>query len=74
MKNIVRNYIKNEDGLVTIEWVSIAAVVILAAIVIAGFMMSSASDLGNSGADKLDAIGNNVTAATTPSVSDFGRN
>jgi hypothetical protein len=42
MKNLIKNYINNEEGLVTIEWVGIAAVVVLAAVVISAAVMHSA--------------------------------
>ncbi len=34
MKNLIKSYINNEEGLVTIEWVGIAAVVVIAGIMI----------------------------------------
>jgi len=42
MKNLIKSYINNEEGLVTIEWVGIAAVVVLAATVISAAVMHSA--------------------------------
>jgi hypothetical protein len=48
VKNLIKNYISNEQGLVTIEWVGIAAVVVLAGVVISATVMhSTASTAGN---------------------------
>ena len=55
MRNLIKSYIKNEDALVTIEWVGISAVVFIAAVVITTFMLQSASGLGDAVADKMDA-------------------
>ena len=35
----MKKFIRNEEGLVTIEWVGIAAVMVLAAIAITGYVM-----------------------------------
>jgi Flp pilus assembly pilin Flp len=45
MKNVLANFFKNEKGLVTIEWVGIAAVVVLGAVLITKGIMGSASGL-----------------------------
>ena len=73
MYNIVRNFIKNEDGLVTIEWVGIAAVVVLAGILISNFMLQEASDLGNATADKLDQANTALSSSATITPADFSR-
>ena len=52
--NTIRNYISDERGSATIEWVGIAAVVFVAAIVITGFVLQSASGLGNAVAGQMD--------------------
>ena len=36
--NMLKKFVRREDGLVTIEWVGIAAVMVLAAIGIKGFL------------------------------------
>ena len=66
LKNLVRQYIKNEDGLVTIEWVGIAAVVVIAGIVITTFVMQGASDLGGDIGGTLNAVGLDVTGVSIP--------
>lgn len=47
LANFVRQYTKNEDGLVTIEWVGIAAVVVIAGILITTFVMNGADIAAN---------------------------
>jgi|GEM_PF-2924957 len=59
-------YLSNEDGLVTIEWVGIAAVVVVAGIVITTFIMQSASDLGGDVGGTLGAVGADVSGVTIP--------
>lgn len=44
----MKKFLKNEEGLVTIEWVGIAAVMVLAAIAVTGFIMTGAGDAGES--------------------------
>jgi Flp pilus assembly pilin Flp len=44
----MKKFLKNEDGLVTIEWVGIAAVMVLAAVAITGFVMNGADVAGQS--------------------------
>jgi len=63
MKNMlgaIIRYIKGERGLVAIEWVGIAAVVILAAIVITAAIMNSASGLGAAIIDNIDTAAGDV--------------
>jgi hypothetical protein len=61
-------FVKNEDGLVTIEWVGIAAVMVLAAIAIAAFVMQ-----GTEGAAGTVAAGlESVDATDPPGPGTFG--
>jgi hypothetical protein len=67
MKRTVRNftgYIKNKEGLVTIEWVGIAAVVVLAAIVITAAIMHQTQALGGSVMGQQATVGAAVDAAS----------
>lgn len=56
MKNLIKRYIKNEDGLVTIEWVGIAAVVVVAGLVISGLVMNAADGVGGQVDTTLDSV------------------
>ena len=49
------HFLKKDDGLVTIEWVAIAAVAFVASVTIAGTLLSGASNLGGSVADQMNA-------------------
>ena len=60
---MIKKFVKNEDGLVTIEWVGIAAVMVLAAIAITGFVMQGADVAGNSVNTGLNVV---ATDAATP--------
>lgn len=73
IKNMFKKYLSEESGLVTIEWVGIAAVVVLAGIIITTFMMTSARDLGDASADQMDAVTANIAATPAPSAGDFNR-
>ncbi len=66
-------FVKKEDGLVAIEWVGIAAVVLVAGITIAGALMTGANTAGTSvGANAATLAGDpppavsDVFPATTP--------
>jgi Flp pilus assembly pilin Flp len=59
----MKKFLKNEDGLVTIEWVGIAAVMVLAAVAITGFVMQGADVAGNSVRTGLNVV---ATDAATP--------
>ena len=69
IKNLVREYIQNEDGLVTLEWVGIAAVVVIAGIVITGFVMGgadiAAGDVNTAASTVTDQAVTEATAAAT---------
>ena len=73
LKKLACEYIADEDGVVTIEWVGIAAVVVLAGIIITTFMMTSARDLGDASADQMDAFTVNVAATPAPAAGSFNR-
>ena len=64
MKNIfaklMASYLSDEKGLVTIEWVGIAAVVVVAGIVITSAIMTSTDSLGGDVAGALDGVGEQV--------------
>ena len=61
-------FLRKEDGLVTIEWVGIAAVMVLAAIAITAFVMQ-----GVDGASKTVSTGvNSVNASDPPGPGTFG--
>ncbi|MDP3738240.1 MAG: hypothetical protein Q8R02_12670 [Hyphomonadaceae bacterium] len=60
----MKKFVHSEDGLVTIEWVGIAAVMVLAAIAITGFVMQGADVAGKSVKDGLNVV---ATDAATPS-------
>lgn len=59
----MKKFLNNEDGLVTIEWVGIAAVMVLAAVAITGFVMNGADVAGKSVNDGLQSV---ATDAETP--------
>ena len=67
----MRKFFKKDDGLVTIEWVGIAAVMVLAAIAITAFVMQGADAAGN---DVVVGLGNVTNAAATagPPAGTFG--
>jgi Flp pilus assembly pilin Flp len=54
-KREVRGFVRDQRGLATIEWVMIAAVVLVAALWISGRIMTGASVLGNSVANQMEA-------------------
>ncbi len=64
MKNTLVRYLKNEKGLVTIEWVGISAVVVLAAVIITSAVMHSASLLGGAVITNIDTSCTNVGGTT----------
>ncbi|WP_290496095.1 hypothetical protein [Hyphomonas sp. UBA4494] len=53
-------FLKSEDGLVAIEWVSIAAVAFIAAIAISGALLGGASDLGGAVAGQMSATAEEI--------------
>lgn len=58
------NYFRNEQGLVAIEWVSIAAVAFIAAIAISGVLLGGADDLGGAVAGQMSATADQINGDT----------
>ncbi len=52
----INKFLHRDEGLVTIEWVGIAAVMVLAAIGITAFVMQGADGVGGSVTTGLDAL------------------
>lgn len=48
-----RSFVRSERGIVTVEWVVIAVVVMIAALAITVAVLNGASDLGSSVANKM---------------------
>ena len=65
------NFLKKEDGLVTIEWVGIAAVMVLAAVAITGFVMKGADTAGHDINTGVSTLGAAAAAAPVPGT--FGK-
>lgn len=65
-------FLKKEDGLVTIEWVGIAAVMVLAAIAITAFVMEGADVASGAVENKLQTVATDVTSAASPGPGSFG--
>ena len=55
-----RSYFASDQGLVTIEWVSIAAIVLLAAIGISAMLLQGADGLGGAVADRMAEAADDV--------------
>jgi Flp pilus assembly pilin Flp len=53
-------FLRDEKGLTTIEWVSICAVVLIAAVAISSMVLSGADDLGTAVTDKMSAAADDV--------------
>jgi Flp pilus assembly pilin Flp len=53
-------FLRDEKGLTTIEWVSICAVVLIAAVAISSMVLSGADDLGTAVTDKMSAAVDDV--------------
>lgn len=60
MRNI-KNFQKDDLGLVAIEWVTIAAVAFVAAIAISGALLSGANNLGGAVAGQMNATAEEIT-------------
>lgn len=60
--NPIRRFISDDKGLVTIEWVAIAAVAFIAAIGIAGLLLNSADGLGGAVADQMSEAADDVSS------------
>jgi Flp pilus assembly pilin Flp len=68
----MKKFLKNEDGLVTIEWVGIAAVMVLAAIAITAAVMGSADDTGRAVDAKLDSVNTAIAGSTGATPGTYG--
>jgi hypothetical protein len=60
MMALIKKFLHRDEGLVTIEWVGIAAVMVLAAIGITAFVMQGADGVGGSVTTGLDALAADV--------------
>jgi len=58
--SVFKEFMKSESGVVTIEWVSIAAVAFIAAIAISGALLSGAGNLGGAVAGQMNATAQSV--------------
>jgi len=67
---MIKKFVNSEEGLVTIEWVGIAAVMVLAAIAITGFVMQGADVASKSVNDGLQKT--TTAAASAPVPGTFG--
>ena len=67
MKNLLK-FTQREEGLVTIEWVGIAAVMVLAAIGITAFVMQGADDAGGSVQAGLNIVADQAASPPGPGV------
>jgi hypothetical protein len=61
-------FVKKEDGLVTIEWVGIAAVMVLAAVAITAFVMQGADAAGGAVDDALAEVAKAPADVVKPGV------
>jgi Flp pilus assembly pilin Flp len=60
-----KNFWSDQRGLVAIEWVSIATVAFIAAVAIAGALLSGADNLGGAVANQMNATANELNGNTT---------
>jgi Flp pilus assembly pilin Flp len=59
MRNFIR-FFKRDDGLTTVEWVVLCAVVLLAALGISNMVLQGADDLGNAVANQMSDAADDV--------------
>jgi hypothetical protein len=64
----MKRFFRNDEGLVTIEWVGIAAVCLIAAIAISGFIMEGADTAGGGIATGVEAAGAGAQAPQLPTI------
>ena len=69
---VMASYLSNEEGLVTIEWVGIAAVVVVAGILISSYIMGAADNLSGDINTSLSNVGGTVQTATIPTFGTGG--
>ncbi len=60
MRRRITGFISKQDGVVTIEWVGIAGIAFLAAVVIAGTLLSGANNLGGAVSGQMDAAADDI--------------
>lgn len=68
MKKLM-GFIKKDDGLVAIEWVGMAAIMLVAAVIIAGSVASGAFDIGEAVETEAEAAA--TTVGATPALDCF---
>lgn len=61
-----RTFWKDQRGVVSIEWVAIAAVAFVAAVAIAGALLGGADDLGDAVAGQMSATADEVDGTNSP--------
>lgn len=64
----IKAFLRNEDGLVTIEWIGIAAVMLIAAVAISGFIMNGADIAGGQIATGVQSVGSGANAPALPVI------
>ena len=65
LKNKIRNFVRVEDGLVTVEWVALTAGMVVAAVAI-GFIVM------NNTYNEASKIGGGITAAASAAYQNLG--
>jgi Flp pilus assembly pilin Flp len=68
LKNRIRNFVRSEDGLVTVEWVALTAGMVVAAVAIGYIVMT------NTGEEAINVgggIGSEITSTFTDTASGF---
>jgi hypothetical protein len=64
----IRKFVRQDEGLVTIEWVGIAAVCLITAIAISGFIMEGADTAGGGIASGVEQAGAGAQAPALPVI------
>ncbi|HXI87093.1 MAG TPA: hypothetical protein VNH64_06515 [Parvularculaceae bacterium] len=57
-------FIRSDAGVVTIEWIGIAAVALVASVLIAGIVFTGTKSLGSSVANQMSAAADSVSGTT----------
>ena len=70
----MKKFFEREEGLVTIEWIGVAAVMLVAAIGIASLAMGGAETAADTLGDKASAATANANADTFPDFGDGAAN
>lgn len=58
----LNRFFSDQKGVVTVEWVAIAGIAFLAAVVITGTMMAGADNLGGAVAGQMNAAADDINA------------